>query len=58
MVSGEHIKLANAKVDASGRRGGGKVLIGGDWGGGHPDLSLVNNASAKLENYTIAPRPR
>ena len=42
------------KIDASGRRGGGKVLIGGDWGGGHPNLSLVNNASAKLENYTIA----
>ena len=54
VVSGEHIKLANAKVDASGRRGGGKVLIGGDWGGGHPDLSLVTNASAKLENFTIA----
>ena len=54
VVSGEHIKIANAKIDASGRRGGGKVLIGGDWGGGHPDLSLVNNASAKLENYTIA----
>ena len=36
VVSGEHIKLANAKIDASGRRGGGKVLIGGDWGGGHP----------------------
>ena len=30
------------------------MLIGGDWGGGHPDLSLVNNASAKLENFTIA----
>ena len=44
LVSGEHIKLANAQVDASGRRGGGKVLIGGDWGGGHPNLSLVNNA--------------
>ena len=54
MVSGEHIKLANAKIDASGRRGGGKVLIGGDWGGGHPDTTLVSNASAKLENYTIA----
>jgi hypothetical protein len=53
-VSGEHIKLANAKIDASGRRGGGKVLIGGDWGGGHPDTTLVSNASAKLENYTIA----
>src|SRR6478735_9470552 len=54
VVSGEHIKIANAKIDASGRRGGGKILIGGDWGGGHPDLSLVNNASAKLANYSIA----
>ena len=44
VVSGEHIKVANAKIDASGRRGGGKILIGGDWGGGHPDLSLVTNA--------------
>ena len=44
VVSGEHIKIANAKIDASGRRGGGKILIGGDWGGGHPDLSLVTNA--------------
>ena len=44
VVSGEHIKLANAKIDASGRRGGGKILIGGDWGGGHPDLSLVSNS--------------
>ena len=35
-------------------RGGGKMLIGGDWGGGHPDLSLVTNQSAKLENFTIA----
>ena len=54
VVSGEHIKLANAKIDASGRRGGGKVLIGGDWGGGHPNTTLISNASAKLENYTIA----
>src|ERR1700704_5205827 len=53
VVSGEHIKLANAKIDASGRRGGGKVLIGGGWGGGRPDTTLVSNASAKLENYTI-----
>ena len=44
VVSGEHIKVANAKIDASGRRGGGKILIGGDWGGGHPDLSLVSNS--------------
>jgi filamentous hemagglutinin family protein len=53
VVSGEDIKLAAAKVDASGRRGGGKVLIGGDWGGGNPDSSLVNNQSAKLEGFDI-----
>jgi hypothetical protein len=53
LVSGEHIKLTNARVDASGRAGGGKVLIGGDWGGGKPTTSLVNNPSAKLENFAI-----
>jgi filamentous hemagglutinin family protein len=53
VVSGEDIKLAAAKVDASGRRGGGKVLIGGDWGGGNPDSSLVTNQSAKLEGFNI-----
>src|SRR5215468_5261424 len=53
VVSGEDIKLAAAKVDASGRRGGGKVLIGGDWGGGNPDTSLVTNQSAKLEGFAI-----
>jgi filamentous hemagglutinin family protein len=53
LVSGEHIKLTNARVDASGRAGGGKVLIGGDWGGGKPNTSLVNNPSAKLESFAI-----
>lgn len=54
LVSGEHIKLANARIDASGRAGGGKVLIGGDWGGGKPNTSLVANGSAKLESFAIA----
>ncbi|MGA7488063.1 MAG: filamentous hemagglutinin N-terminal domain-containing protein, partial [Xanthobacteraceae bacterium] len=53
VVSGEHIKLAAARIDASGRRGGGKVLIGGDWGGGRPDQSLVKNRSAALEAFAI-----
>jgi Subtilase family len=53
VVSGEHIKLTNARVDASGRAGGGKVLIGGDWGGGKPNKSLVSNPSAKLESSAI-----
>ena len=38
VVSGEDIKFAGAQVDASGRAGGGKVMIGGDWGGGKPEL--------------------
>jgi filamentous hemagglutinin family protein len=53
VVSGEDIKLANAKIDASGKAGGGKVLIGGDWGGGNPKSGLVNNQSAKLESFVI-----
>jgi filamentous hemagglutinin family protein len=53
VVSGEHIKLTNARVDASGRAGGGKVLIGGDWGGGKPNTSLVANQSAKLESFAV-----
>ena len=38
----------------SGAAGGGTVLIGGDWGGGNPDKSLVNNPSARLESQRIA----
>jgi filamentous hemagglutinin family protein len=53
VVSGEHIKLTSARVDASGRAGGGKVLIGGDWGGGKPNTSLVSYRSAKLESFAI-----
>src|SRR5262249_5980673 len=49
----EHIEVAGATIDASGRDGGGKVMIGGDWGGGKPDKSVVSNQSAALENYTI-----
>src|SRR5712691_3970888 len=54
VVSGEDIKFVGALVDASGRAGGGKVLIGGDWGGGKPNASLVSNQSAKLEDFAIA----
>src|SRR5499427_8920825 len=53
LVTGENIKLASARIDASGRAGGGKVLIGGDWGGGKPNTSLVKNSSAKLESFVI-----
>src|SRR5262249_46499229 len=53
LVTGENIKLASGRIDASRRTGGGKVLIGGDWGGGKPNTSLVKNQSAKLEPYVI-----
>src|SRR6516164_8968110 len=53
LVTGESIKLASARIDASGRKGGGNVLIGGDWGGGNPNTSLVKNSSAKLESFVI-----
>jgi len=53
VVSGENIQLASAKIDASGRNGGGKVMIGGDWAGGRGNTSGVNNQSAKLESYVI-----
>ena len=52
-ITGEHIEVAGATIDASGREGGGKVLIGGDWAGGKPDTSLVSNQSAKLESNAI-----
>ncbi|MGB9369089.1 MAG: filamentous hemagglutinin N-terminal domain-containing protein, partial [Xanthobacteraceae bacterium] len=52
-ITGEHIEVAGATINASGREGGGKVMIGGDWGGGKPDTSLVSNQSAKLEANAI-----
>src|SRR3954447_7924541 len=54
LVTGEDIQLTGATIDASGRDGGGKVMIGGDWGGGNPSSGLVSNQSAKLEGYAIA----
>jgi filamentous hemagglutinin family protein len=53
LVTGEDIQVTGANIDASGRDGGGKVMIGGDWGGGNPNTALVSNQSAKLEGYAI-----
>src|SRR5579863_2652035 len=53
-ITGGNIKVAHAKIDASGRAGGGTVLIGGDWGGGNPNTSLAaGNASAALQPYAV-----
>jgi filamentous hemagglutinin family protein len=57
VVSGEVIELAAATLDASGTAGGGKVLIGGDTGGGKaaqavplpqakPETEALPNASS------------
>ncbi|HXF87789.1 MAG TPA: filamentous hemagglutinin N-terminal domain-containing protein, partial [Xanthobacteraceae bacterium] len=51
-ITGENIVLANARIDASGDAGGGKVLIGGDWGDGRPTMTIVN-PSARLEANLI-----
>src|SRR5215204_1411655 len=53
VITGENIEVAGARIDASGKAGGGKVLIGGDWAGGKPNTALVNNQSAKLEAKAI-----
>jgi filamentous hemagglutinin family protein len=53
VVTGENIVLAGVTIDASGQTGGGTVLVGGDWSGGHPTVGLVSNASAQLETYWV-----
>ena len=52
-MTGENIVLASATLDASGNAGGGKVLIGGDVGGGNGNPAVVSIAQAKLEGYAI-----
>jgi filamentous hemagglutinin family protein len=53
VVTGENIVLSGASIDASGDAGGGKVLIGGDTGGGHPSPAAANLELAKLESFVI-----
>ena len=53
VVTGENVQLNGANVNASGPAGGGAVLIGGDWGGGHPNTGLVSNPSAYLQPYAV-----
>jgi filamentous hemagglutinin family protein len=52
-VTGENIQVSGANIKASGPAGGGTVLIGGDWGGGNPNTSLVWNSGAHLEPYAV-----
>jgi filamentous hemagglutinin family protein len=52
-VTGENIVLAAATVDASGATGGGKVLIGGDTGGGTLNAAVASLSKAQLEATPI-----
>ena len=53
VVTGESIQLANAQIDASGQAGGGKVLIGGDTGGGKSNPAVAGISEATLEAFAI-----
>jgi filamentous hemagglutinin family protein len=53
VVTGESIAVAGAQIDASGQAGGGKVLIGGDTGGGNPSAAAAAIELAKLESFVI-----
>jgi filamentous hemagglutinin family protein len=48
-VTGEAIEIKAASFDASGKTGGGKVLIGGDTGGGHGHWAVASIPQAALE---------
>jgi filamentous hemagglutinin family protein len=52
-VTGENIVLASATLDASGATGGGKVLIGGDTGGGTLNAAVASLSKAQLEATPI-----
>jgi filamentous hemagglutinin family protein len=52
-VTGENVQLSGATINAAGQAGGGAVLVGGDWGGGHPNTGLVSNPSAYLQPYVV-----
>ncbi len=51
-VLGEDITLAGTLFDASGHSGGGKVLVGGDYGGGKPVLQQLSLEEHSLPNST------
>jgi filamentous hemagglutinin family protein len=53
VVMGENIALSGATIDASGDAGGGKVLIGGDTGGGRLSPAAASIELAKLESFVI-----
>jgi filamentous hemagglutinin family protein len=53
VVTGENIQVSGANINASGETGGGKVLIGGDTGGGNPSSAVVSIVQAQLEPIAV-----
>ena len=49
LITGENVQLSGANINASGKAGGGTVLIGGDTGGGNPSALAASIAGAALE---------
>jgi filamentous hemagglutinin family protein len=52
-VTGEVIEVKAASFDASGSTGGGRVLIGGDTGGGYGHWAVASIPQAKLEARAV-----
>lgn len=52
VVTGEDIQVAGATIDASGAAGGGKVLIGGDTGGGQ-QVAALSHPGAQHESFAV-----
>jgi filamentous hemagglutinin family protein len=53
-VTGEDIQVTGARLDASGKAGGGTVLIGGDTGGGTVNPAVGGIAQATLQPWSVA----
>ena len=53
VATGENIQLASVTIDASGQAGGGKVLIGGDVGGGRGNPAAATIPMATLESFAV-----
>lgn len=52
-ITGEAVTVADAMIDASGRSGGGIVLIGGDTGGGSVSPTVAGLAKAQLQPLPV-----
>lgn len=52
-ITGELITLQSAFIDASGANGGGKILVGGDYGGGAANAPAVTQYGQSFEASAI-----